>query len=189
MKKNIGSVLALYPTPVVVVGTMIEKKPNWMLVAHIGIIGHDKILLSCAKQHYTNQGIRENGVLSVNLVNEEILPQADYVGSVSGTDTDKSDIFPYLISDCGVPMVENSPLVLECAVDDIYDSEGFDNFILKIQNTYAEESILKENGKIDYQKLSPVLFDMPNYEYLRTGDVIGSCLKLEQTKEVQKSCQ
>lgn len=37
MKKNIGSALTLYPTPVVVVGTMMEKKPNWMLVAHIGI--------------------------------------------------------------------------------------------------------------------------------------------------------
>ena len=40
MKKNIGSALTLYPTPVVVVGTMMGRKPNWMLVAHIGLIGH-----------------------------------------------------------------------------------------------------------------------------------------------------
>lgn len=178
MKKNIGTALTLYPMPVVVVGTMMQQKPNWMLVAHIGIIGHDRILLSCAKQHYTNKGIRENGTLSVNLVNEEILPQADYVGSVSGKDADKSEIFPYTVSEAGVPLIENSPLVLECKVADTYDTEGFDNFILKIINTYAEETILNEQGKVDYQKLSPVLFDMPNYEYLRTGAVIGSCLKL-----------
>lgn len=183
MKKNIGSALTLYPTPVVVVGTMMDRKPNWMLVAHIGIIGHDRILLSCAKQHYTNQGIRENGTLFVNLVNESILPQADYVGSVSGKDADKSEIFPYLISEAGVPLIENSPLVLECSVVNTYDTEGFDNFILKILNTYAEETILNEQGKVDYQKLKPVLFDMPNYEYLRTGTVIGSCLKID--KEVQ----
>ena len=128
MKKNIGSALTLYPTPVVVVGTMMGRKPNWMLVAHIGLIGHDRILLSCAKQHYTNQGIRENGTLSVNLVNEAILPQADYVGSVSGKDTDKSEVFPYRISEAGVPLIENSPLVLECSLVDTYDTEGFDNF-------------------------------------------------------------
>mgnify|MGYP005784567783 CR=1 FL=1 len=28
MKKNIGSTLALYPTPLVVVGTLVDDKPN-----------------------------------------------------------------------------------------------------------------------------------------------------------------
>lgn len=44
MKKNVGSVLALYPTPAVVVGTMIENKPAWLLAGHVGIIGHDRIM-------------------------------------------------------------------------------------------------------------------------------------------------
>ena len=34
-KKNLGAVLALYPTPVTVVGAMVAGKPNWMLVAHV----------------------------------------------------------------------------------------------------------------------------------------------------------
>ena len=46
MKKNIGNVLALYPTPAVVVGTEVNGKVNWLLVAHVGIIGHDLIMLS-----------------------------------------------------------------------------------------------------------------------------------------------
>lgn len=60
MKKNLGSVLGLYPTPVTVVGAMAGEKPNWLLVAHVGIIGHDKIMISLAKAHYTNQFIKEN---------------------------------------------------------------------------------------------------------------------------------
>ena len=44
MKKNIGAKLALYPTPLVVVGTMVNGKPNWTLVGHLGIIGHDRVL-------------------------------------------------------------------------------------------------------------------------------------------------
>ena len=45
MKKNIGKSLALYPTPLVVVGTMVNGKPNYVLVGHVGIIGHDRIMV------------------------------------------------------------------------------------------------------------------------------------------------
>lgn len=31
---------------------------NWLLVAHTGIIGHDRILVSMSNKHYTNQGIK-----------------------------------------------------------------------------------------------------------------------------------
>ena len=35
--------------------------------------------------------------------------------------------------------------------------------------------VLDENGKVDYNKLKPVLFEMPTYSYLRTGEMIGKC--------------
>ena len=44
MKKNIGNALALYPTPLVVVGTMVNGKPNWVLVGHLGIMGPGELL-------------------------------------------------------------------------------------------------------------------------------------------------
>lgn len=64
MKKNIGTNLALYPTPLVVVGTMVDGKPNYTLVGHLGIIGHDRIMISLANTHYSNQGIKETHSLS-----------------------------------------------------------------------------------------------------------------------------
>ena len=54
MKKNMGYVLALYPTPLVVVGAMVDGKPNWTLVGHLGIIGHDQVMVSMAAPHYSN---------------------------------------------------------------------------------------------------------------------------------------
>jgi len=83
-KKNIGNRLALYPMPVTVVGAEVNGKVNWLLVAHVGIIGHDRILVSMSDKHYTNQGIIESKKLSVNLVDRKMLSKADYVGSVSG---------------------------------------------------------------------------------------------------------
>lgn len=178
LEKNIGSVLGLYPSPLVVVGAMVDGKPNWVLVGHLGIMGHDRLMVSLAKPHYTNKGIKETGVLSVNIVDESMLKKADYVGCVSGGKTDKSMVFEYETGEAGAPVISKSPLTMECTVADIYDTDGFDNFILKIDNTYAEESVLNENGKIDYHVLKPVLFEMPTYEYLRTGDVIGNCMKI-----------
>ena len=60
---------------------------------------------------------------------------------------------------------------------DIYETEGFESFICKIIAVHAEESILDSNGKIDYNYFKPVLFEMPTYKYLRTGEVIGNCMK------------
>ena len=178
MKKEIGSTLALYPTPVVVVGTEVNGKINWLLVAHIGIIGHDRIMLSMHKAHYSNQGVKATGKLSVNMVDESMLERADYVGCASGAKAEKSDVFVYHFGTGGTPVIDESPLVMECEVVDNYETETFDNFICKITHTYAEEKILNEKGKPDYTKLKPVLFEMPNYAYLRTSGEIAKCTTL-----------
>ena len=178
-KQNIGSLLALYPKPMTVVGAEVEGKVNWLVVGHTGIIGHDRILLSMSKSHYTNQGIRKSKKLSVSLVSLEMLPKADYVGSVSGASVDKSEVFEYHIGENGTPVIDISPLTIECNVVDIYETEGFDNFICSVVNTYVSPDVLGDNGKPDYTRLKPVLFDFPTYSYLATGEVIGKCLQLD----------
>lgn len=178
-KQNIGNLLALYPKPMTVVGAEVEGKVNWLVVGHTGIIGHDKILLSMSKSHYTNQGIRKSKKLSVSLVSREMLPKADYVGSVSGASVDKSEVFEYHIGENGTPVIDISPLTMECNVVDIYETDGFDNFICSVVNTYVSPDVLGDNGKPDYTRLKPVLFDFPTYSYLATGEVIGKCLQLD----------
>ena len=158
-KKNLGNLLALYPKPMTVVGAEVEGKVNWLVVGHTGVIGHDRILISMSKSHYTNQGIKDSKRLSVNLVSREILPKADYVGSVSGATVDKSEVFAYHIGENGTPVIDASPLTMECEVVDIYETEGFDNFICAIVNTYAAPEVLDNNGKLDYTKLKPVFLN------------------------------
>lgn len=180
MQRNIGSLLALYPTPATIVGAKAKGKVNWLLVAHVGIIGHDRILISLAKQHFTNQGIKDTGKVSVSLIDEKMLPKADYVGSSSGAEADKSEIFEWHEGENGAPILDESPLVLECEVMDNYETETFDNFILKIHATYVEESKLDENGKPDYEKIAPVLFEFPTYSYVASGKIIGKCLSFKE---------
>lgn len=176
MKKNIGSQLALYPMPVTVVGAMNGSRPTWTLAAHVGIIGHDRILVSLVAAHFINKHIKESKKLSINIVDEGLLPAADYAGSVSGAKEDKSALFAYSLGAEGAPVIDAAPLTMECSVVDIYNTPGFETFICSISNTYVEESHLNAQGKINYQTLRPVLFEFPTYEYLKTGEAIGKCL-------------
>ena len=83
-----------------------------------------------------------------------------------------------IMDEAGMPVIEQSPLVMECEVIDTYEIDGFKNYICNVLNTYVEEDKLDEKGKPDYTKLKPVLFEMPTYKYLRTGDIIGDCVKM-----------
>ncbi len=183
MKKNIGSQLALYPMPVTVVGAMNEGKPTWTLVAHVGIIGHDRVLVSLAAPHFINGVIKKTNKLSINMVTEEILSKADFSGSVSGAKTDKSGLFDYEIADGAAPIIKKSPLTMVCSVVDVYNTPNFESFICAIDGTYVEERCLNDAGKIDYRAMKPILFEFPTYEYLRTGDVIGKCLSFKNGVE------
>ena len=176
MKKDLGSLLALYPTPACVVGAMVDGKPNWLQVAHVGIIGHDRILVSSMKNHYTNQGIREAGVLSVSLASREMIPQLDLIGLKSGAKQDKSQVFAWEPAENGAPIPQEAPLSMACTVADNYETDTFDNFICSIDATLVEEDLLDEKGKPDYERISPVLFEFPTYSYLATGEKLGSCL-------------
>ena len=179
MKKNIGNKLALYPTPATVVGTVGEGgKVNWLLVAHVGIVSHSKLLLSIHSSHHSVKAIDETKWLSINIIDESFVADADYTGTVSGAKVDKSEVFEYHLGEAGMPIIEKSPLAMECEVIDTYEIDGFKNYICAILNTYIEEEKLDEKGKPDYVKIKPVLFEMPTYKYLRTGDIIGDCAKM-----------
>lgn len=175
MKRNIGAVPALYPCPVVVVGAMVDGKPSWTLAAHAGTVAHSHLMVSLVKVHYINKGIRENKELSFNVVDEAWLKKADRMGVISANRTDKSEAFSYSIGENGAPVINDAKVSIECEVDGNYELENFDNFICRIQATYADDSVLNADGKIDYHVLKPVLFEFPTYEYFVTGEAVGKC--------------
>ncbi len=178
-KINIGKKLALYPSVVAVVGALVDGKVNWMTVAHTGTIGHSMIMVSMNQDHYTNRGVIQNGKMSLNLVDRAMLPQVDYVGTVTGARENKSDVFPYHLGENGTPIVDASPVSIELDVVDNYKADGFDNFICTIANTYARKDVLNQDGKLDYNLLKPVLFEFPTYSYLATGEMLGKCRQMK----------
>lgn len=115
-----------------------------------------------------------------NIVDETMLPQVDVAGSVTGAKEDKSKLFAYELGENGAPIIQDAPLTMECTVTDVYNTNGFESFICTIDATYVDEKHLNDQGKINYHTLKPVLFEMPTYEYLKTGDVAGKCLSFKK---------
>ena len=139
MKKNIGAQLALYPAPVIVVVAIVNDKPTWTLVAHAGTMAHSHLMVSLVHAHYINQEIIESKKLSVNIVDEAWLKEADRMGVISGNKEDKSESFAYTIGENGALLIDDAKVSIECEVDGNYELENFDNFVCKIVATYAKK--------------------------------------------------
>lgn len=176
MKKNIGKYNAAFPTPVVVVGAMVDGRPNWFEVAWVGIGDSDIITLSVTPTHKTCEGIRAEKKLSIALVDQPMLAKADYVGIVSGNKIDKSQVFDYQVGPLCTPLPNEAPVVMECELIDTYAQHGMNLLVCKVVHTHVEEAYLDDKGKPDFHKLKPVLFE-PRFNYLLTGDVIGPCIE------------
>jgi flavin reductase (DIM6/NTAB) family NADH-FMN oxidoreductase RutF len=178
MKQKLGGINALYPTPTVLVGAIVNDKPNFITIAHIGIVNHATphlISLSMGKPHYTNPGIKKNKAFSVNIPSENLVVETDYVGLVSGKKTDKSGLFDIFYGELDrAPMIKECPLNMECRLFDTYDTATHDLFIGEIVQTYADESVLTD-GKVDLTKVRPLLFDMNSVKYWSVGDAIAGC--------------
>ena len=178
MKKTLEGINLLYPTPTTIVGARVESRPNFITIAHIGIVNHAKpylISLSMAKPHYTNAGIRENKAFSVNIPSEDLVVATDYVGLVSGKKTDKSEVFEIFYGNLpDAPMIAECPINMECRLFDVYDTPTHDLFIGEIVETYADDSVLK-NGKVDLARVKPLLFDMSSIKYWSVGKPLAGC--------------
>ncbi len=179
-KKNIGSVFAMYPTPLGVLGTRDSEtaKVNFMEIGHVGIISHRLLSVSLHCAHLSTDIALKEKRLSFSFVNLQMLQRADYVGMVSGKKADKSSIFPYHLGEAGTPLIDEADCTMELAVTDDYQVDGFHNLICRVANTYINPDMVDENGKPDYDKFKPILFEMPSYKYLATGEIVGNCLEL-----------
>ena len=160
MKRALGARMALYPMPVTLVGANVEGKPNYMTVAHVGILDLGSVSLGLNKVHYTNRGIKENGTFSVNLPTEGLVKETDYCGLVSGTKRDKSSLFETFYGALETaPMIAQCPVNIECRLASTIDMESHDIFIGKIVEVHCDEDCL-DGQSIDITRVKPLLFAM-----------------------------
>lgn len=173
MKVELGAKNCLYPLPTVLVGALVNGKPNYITIAHVGITEPGAVSLGMGKHHYTNQGIKENKTFSVNIPSIQQVKETDFCGLNSGKATDKADLFKTFYGKLKTaPMIEQCTVNMECELVKTVDFSSHDLFVGKVVATHCEKSVLT-NGAIDLRKVQPILFSMNDKSYWSVGKKIG----------------
>ncbi len=186
MKEKLGPKLALYPSLTVLAGSLVDKKPNFLPIAHVGIADMNTLTLSMNRTHYTNLGIKHNKTFSVNIPSEAMVKKTDYCGLVSGKSTDKSGIFKVFYGELETaPMIEECPINMECKLLLTVDMPEHELFIGKVVQTYVSKEYM--TGKaVDLTKVKPLLFNMWDRGYYQLGGKIADAWSIGKELKEKK---
>ncbi|MFC1957401.1 flavin reductase family protein [Chloroflexota bacterium] len=176
-KVAIGARTILYPLPTVLVGAIVDGKPNVSAYAWCGIVNSNPPMLSVSFQHHrhTLKGVKQNGVFSVNISSVETVKETDYCGITSGRDTDKVedckfDIFYGKLDKA--PLISQCPVNIECRIVHILNLGSHEMVVGQIEEVYVTDSCLT-NGEPDVNKIRPFLWvTRPTDQYWDFGKKI-----------------
>ncbi len=190
--KSLGPVNALYPMPTTLVGANVNKKANFLAVAHVGIMNHGTpqyLSIGLSKSHYTNAGIHENKTFSICLPSEDLMVKTDYCGIMTGKNTDKASLFNIFYGETKTaPMIRECPVCMELTLKDVLTYGQHEIFIGEIKNTFAHETVLNSD-KIDLGKVRPLIFDMASLRYWSLGKPVGKCWSEGKTLKTERRAE
>ncbi len=178
MKKDLGVQPAVFPMPVLMVAAYDENGKVDVMNAAWGMIsGMDQVMLCIGEEHKTTKNIRASKAFTVAVADRAHIEAADFFGIASGNDMeDKFERTGYTARKStyvNAPVIEEFPVVMECELQEIVQTDGFHAVVGKIVNTAAEEAVLDENGKVDPAKLDALVFDQFRAGYYAVGEKAG----------------
>ncbi len=173
-RKNFGPDHALVttPQPCVMIATWDkDHTPDVMMAAWAGQYDYKQIVVSLSK-HKTTQNLEQTGAFTVSFADLRTVAESDYFGLVSGSKVpDKVARAGFTVTpspNVDAPIIDQYPLTLECKV--VSWSNGI--LVGEVVNMCADESILTD-GKVDLEKLQPIVFDAASMTYRAIGKVVG----------------
>jgi flavin reductase (DIM6/NTAB) family NADH-FMN oxidoreductase RutF len=130
----------LSPLPIVLIGSMVHNRPNYMVVGYISPFDFGKyILLSLYKKRYTRIGINEKETFSVNIPSESLLKETNICGNKSGREIDKGELFDVFFGELKTaPMIQQCPINIECELADVLDYGDNEGIIGRVVKSYAD---------------------------------------------------
>jgi flavin reductase (DIM6/NTAB) family NADH-FMN oxidoreductase RutF len=157
-----------------ILGTMHDGKPNFMALDWVTRANFNPPMMGiCVNNgHASNAAIRATGEFSINVPDVDMVEVTDYVGLVSGKNTDKSRLFEVFSGELKAAPITACPISLECRIVKTVDLPTNTFFIGEIVSIYTEDRYLT-NGKPDVKKVRPFLLTMPDNGYWSVGENVG----------------
>ena len=163
--------LVTTPQPCVMIATWDkDHTPDVMMAAWAGQYDYKQIVVSMSK-HKTTENLELTGAFTVSFADMRTIAESDYFGLVSGHKVpDKVSKVGFTFTpspNVDAPIIDQYPLTLECKV-----VSWSDGILIGVVNMSADESILT-GGKVDLDKLQPVVFDAASMTYRSVGGIVG----------------
>lgn len=159
----------VYPVPAVLVTVRDhEGRDNVITVAWTGTVCSNPPMayISVRKERFSHHMLMESGEFVINLTTEQLSRAADYCGVKSGRDTDKfkmMNLHKGKASKVNVPILEESPVNIECQVTQVLELGSHDMFLAKVVAVDVDEAYIDRNGKFDLAKAAPIVYSHGNY--------------------------
>ncbi len=178
MKKSLGALPAVFPMPVLMIGTYDENGKVDVMNAAWGMISDmDQITLFLGEDRKTVSNMHKTGAFTVALADLAHMKEADFFGIASGNKMEdkfeRTGLTAVKSERVNAPVIEEFPLTMECEFVEEVNSETLHCYVGKIVNVLADEAVLDETGKVRPSKLNAILFDQFRNGYYTIGERVG----------------
>lgn len=167
----------VYPVPAVMVSCKREgEKPNIITVAWSGTICTTPAMayISVRPERYSYDIIKDSKEFVINLITKDLTYATDFCGVRSGRDIDKfgeMKLTPMESKHISAPGIMESPVNIECVVEQILPLGSHHMFIAKVVGVTIEDEYMDETGKFDLNKAGLVAYS--HGEYFELGTKLG----------------
>jgi flavin reductase (DIM6/NTAB) family NADH-FMN oxidoreductase RutF len=168
----------IYPIPAIMVSCGTEEEGyNIITVSWTGTICTDPAMcyISVRPERYSYGIIKKNGEFVINLTTKKLAGVTDWCGVRSGADFDKfkeTGLTPEKASIVKAPLIEESPLSIECKVKQVLELGSHHMFISEVVAIdVREEFIDLKTGAFRLDKANPICYS--HGKYYDIGKFIG----------------
>ena len=176
MVKNLGNAGELFPQSVFIVASYDENGVgNAMNVAWGGECERHSVCINIG-DHKTTENIVARGAFTVAPADAAHVVEADYFGIATGSKENKEAKSGMTFTKSefvDAPVIEEFPLTMECKVTEIQGDAHGARIVGEIVNTRVSEDILDSEGRVDFVKFKPIVYDSTRRIYRVVGEEVG----------------
>jgi len=178
MKQDWKPGTLIYPLPAVMVSCgSVPEEYNIITLSWVGTICTNPPMcyISVRPERYSYEILKKNMEFVINITTEKLAHATDWCGVRSGKDYNKfkeMDLTPGKATVVRAPIIEESPLNIECRVKEILSLGSHDMFIADVVNVKADEQYINtETGKFSLEDAHPIAYS--HGQYYGMGEKLG----------------
>lgn len=179
MKESWKPGTLIYPLPAVLVSCgAAPDEYNLFTVAWTGTVCTDPPMcsISVRPERHSYELIRRTGEFVINLTTRSLARATDWCGVRSGRDYDKfreMGLTPGAAQHVAAPIVEESPVNIECRVRQILPLGSHDLFLAEVVGVQVTAELIDpETGRFRLEQADPIVYSHGTYFAL--GEALGT---------------